>query len=44
LNELLTIASDLEKAGSLEKQKQLVQHLIEIKEKTGFVKVGYLPK
>ncbi|CAF0961987.1 unnamed protein product [Rotaria sp. Silwood1] len=44
LNELLTIASDLEKAGSLEKQKQLVQHLIEIKEKTGFVNVGYLRK
>ncbi|CAF3380461.1 unnamed protein product [Rotaria sp. Silwood1] len=44
LNELLTIASDLEKAGSSEKQKQLVQHLIEIKEKTGFVNVGYLRK
>jgi preprotein translocase subunit Sec63 len=33
LNGLLTITSNLEKADSSEKQKQLVQHLIEIKEK-----------
>ncbi|CAF1514892.1 unnamed protein product [Rotaria sordida] len=44
LNELLTMASNLARADSSEKHKQLVKHLIEIKNKTGFVSVGYLPK